>query len=154
MPSLSTTKWVRYEPALPGNAELPEAERFHLEVCAGLSVVELADVREGLVDTWKAAAEANAPDLGERLAFELGGAVRMGKVPLTLDDVPIDTLGKYLDVIARQTALPLVRELMDCLNHHNSWEGLRALFSVRPFGGTTGTASQKTEPAENQTAAR
>lgn len=154
MANLSTKKWARYEPALPGNAELPAAERFYLEVCAGLSVVELSDVRDGLATKWRELVEAEAADMGAQLAEKLAPAVRLGAVPLTLDGVAIDTLGKYLDVIARQSALPLMRELMDCINHHNSWEGLRALFSVRPFGGTTGTASEKTEPAENQTAAR
>lgn len=49
MANLSTKKWVRYEPALPGNLDLPEAQRFYLEVCAGLTVVELDQLRLSLI---------------------------------------------------------------------------------------------------------
>lgn len=153
MADLSSKKWARYEPSLPGNAELPEAQRFYLEVAAGLSVIEYAAASDGFFSEWRAT-ETDDKTIGARLAKHLGPFVRFGAEPLTLDGEVVDDLARYLQVISEQRAAPLVIELIGCFGYHNSYEGQRELFSVRSFGGTTGTASRKTEPAESQTAAR
>ena len=80
MPELSTKKWVRYEPALSGNSELPEAERFYLEVRAGLSVVDWDAARGGFFEAWRTADGLPLEGRGERLAAPLDGVVRLGKV--------------------------------------------------------------------------
>lgn len=153
MAELSSKKWVRYEPSIPGNAELPEAQRFHLEVQAGLSVLEYSEASRAFFDVWSTG-KRDDPELGAKLAAPLLPFVRLGKEPLTLNGAPVAGLAEYLHAFAQQVGAPLVVELIGCFGWHNSYEGQRVVFSVRSFGGSTGTASPQTEPAGSQAAAR
>ena len=155
MPSLSLKRWVRYEPALPGNAELPVEQRFYLEVLVGLSTLEWEGMRKAFTAAWRKLATENTPDsgAGAALAAAVEGFVRFGKEPLTLETGPVTDVAGYLQALAEQHASPLLTELFECLLWHNGYEGKRVVFSVRSFGGAPGTTSTKTEPAENQTAA-
>lgn len=153
MADLSSKKWVRYEPSIPGNAELPEGERFYLEVQAGLSVLEYSEASKAFFAVWESGKRDDS-ELGAKLAAPLERFVRFGKVPLTLNGAPVTDLATYLQAFAQQIGAPLVVELIGCFGWHNSYEGQRVVFSVRSFGGPTGTAAPKTEQAENQTAAR
>lgn len=152
MADLSSKKWVRYEPSIPGNAELPEAQRFYLEVQAGLSVLEYSEASKAFVDVWSAG-KRDDPEVGTKLATPIEAFVRLGKEPLTLNGAPVTSLAEYLQAFAQQVGAPLLVELIGCFGWHNSYEGQRVVFSVRSFGGSTGTASTPTEPAENQAAA-
>lgn len=150
MANLSTKQWVRYEPNIPGNLELPVAERFYLEVRAGLSTLELQAMRSGVAEVVAKDAESRHVEL----AAKLDGVVRMGAEPLSLEGVPVEGLAGYLAAVSTQVGMPLVTELFTKVNELNSWDGVRALFSVRPSGGGTGTASTSTEPAGPLAAAR
>lgn len=152
MADLSSKKWVRYEPSIPGNAELPEAQRFYLEVQAGLSVLEYSDASKTFFDVWSTI-KRDDPQLGAKLAEPLAPFVRLGKEPLTLNGEPVVDLASYIQTFAQTIGAPLLVELIGCFGWHNSYEGQRVVFSVRSFGGSTGTASPQTEPAENQPAA-
>jgi len=138
MAGLTLSRWARYEPSIPGNSDLVVAERFHLELCAGMSTVAFGALLEALKDAKDAAAVATA----------LSPSVRLGVVPLTLDGEAVDTLEKYVTAISEQRGSPLLFELQERLVWFNSYGGTRELFCVRPFGGTASTAeAQKTDAA-------
>jgi hypothetical protein len=138
MAGLTLAKWARYEPSIPGNADLPAGERFYLELHAGMSTVAFGALLEALKDAKDAAAVAAA----------LSPSVRLGAVPLTLDGESVDTLEKYVAAISEQRGSPLLFELQERLVWFNSYGGTRELFCVRPFGGTASTAgAQKTDAA-------
>lgn len=147
MPSLSLSKWVRYEPSIPGNLELPAAERFYLEVHAGLTVEQFETMR------------APGPD-GEtfeearhRLATHLAGVVRLGAATLVLDGRPVEAVADYISAILCQSGQPLYQELLDKVRSCNSWEGTREVFSVRLSGSTASTPA-RSNGAGTQTAAQ
>lgn len=143
MPSLSLSKWSRYEPSIPGNIELPEAERFFLEVAAGLSVVELQAVFAEL--------KASSGDAG--IAKALEPVVRLGSVPLVLNGAPVASVGEYVVTVAGQCGFPFLTELQNRIAHCNSYGGTREVFFGRPSGGTASTPGTSTEPGSVQTAA-
>lgn len=144
MASLSLQKWARYEPSIPGNLELPEAERFYLEVAAALPVVRF----QALVEQ---ASEAKDEATAISAVSEV---VRLGKVPLVLDGVEVATLAEYLAAITAQRTMPLWNELTERLVHFNTYAGIRELFSARPSGGTASTPAPNTAPVGPQTAGR
>ena len=143
MADLSTKQWVRYEPGVPGNAELPASERLYFEVCAGLSVMEFQKVRAGIASL----VDADPATRPHALALELAGVVRLGAGAHRVNGAPLTALEQYLEVADAQVGQPLLIELFERVKELNSWEGVRALFSVRPSGGTTGTPSVPSQTA-------
>ena len=73
------------------------------------------------------------------------GIVELGPVSVALDGKPVKRLGDYLTVIGVQKGRALLEELLGTIVYNNSTKGTKALFSVRPFGGSAGTDSQGTE---------
>lgn len=139
MPSLSMSAWVRFEPAIPGNLDLPQPERFFLELPAGLPKVRLA----ALAEEMRSAADRT------QLAASIAAVIRLGSVPLVLDGAPVSSPQEYLEAIIGQAGTPLLEAMQDRLLELNSFGGARELFSGRPSGGTGTTpdpnAAQKTD---------
>lgn len=139
MANLTMRKKVKYTPNLPGNLELPEAERFHLWVTAGLSVLQYQAIT-------KAFAGVDLSDGGEVKNLEplleaLDGVVSLGDVKLTIEGVDVPDLLSYLKLMATQNGWFFWFDLMGKLAELNSVSGTKALFSERPSGGTAGTAA-------------
>jgi hypothetical protein len=145
MANLTLKKKVRYFPSIPGNLELPEAERFHLVVMSGLPKVVLEQV---VTDATEAAQRVDVTALTEALS----PAVSLGAVSLELDGVEVQTVGDYLTALAGQSGQPLLFELVQRVVELNSFSGARAVFSAPPSGGTAGTAALSTGQASGQTA--
>lgn len=143
MLSLSLTQWARYEPSIPGNAALPVAERFHLEVCAGMPSVQFDALVAALdgAETTDAAIAAMLP------------VVRLGSVPLKLNGFEVTDVTAYLAAILSQRGKPLWGEMTERLLHFNSYGGTRELFCGRPSGGIGTTPGASTAPGASQTAA-
>lgn len=133
MASLSLSKWARYEPSIPENLELPVGERFFLELHAGMSSIQFG----AFVETLKGV------DDEASMAAALSPAMRMGSVPLTLDDVAVESVAEYIMLVAGQRGRPLLTELQEKLVWLNSYGGTREVFCVRPSGGSAFTVDQK-----------
>ena len=138
MPTLSLNKWARYEPSIPGNLDLPAAERFYLLVNASMPAIDF----ESIVSDIRSA--KNDSDL----AAALSRAVRMGDVPLTIDGRPVLNSQSYLELVLSHRGAPLWSELQERVMTLNSFEGVRELFFVRPSGGTVSTPEQKAAQSE------
>ena len=134
MPSLTSVLKTKHYPAIPGNEELPEAERFSLVISSG---VPLLRMRQLLDD-----ARAGAFDSPEGAAKALEGLVELGPVPLTLDGEPVPTLEAYIRAIQGQAGQPLLDELLGKVREVNSLEGARVVFSKRQSGGSASTQDQ------------
>lgn len=143
MANLSLAKWARYEPSIPGNADLPVAERFFLEVASGLTVVRFQEMLDAL----------RAATTPAGIAAALDGVVRLGTVPLTLDGEEIRTAADYVEQLLEQRGVPLFAELQERLGHWNSYGGTREVFFERPSGGIASTPGPSTDPGSVQTAA-
>lgn len=142
MPELSVAKWVRYEPNIPGNLDLPAAERFFLEVRAGVPEADFKAYLEAL----RAAKEAGT---GAALAT----MARLGAVPLTLEGAAVPTAEAYVAAIENQAGLPLWRELVDFVMKANRWSPEQELFFARPSGGSASTPGTSTAPGARPTVA-
>lgn len=142
MADLSLKRWARYEPGIPGNAELKPEERFYLEVQAGLSTVEVRSLFEQMPQTENAEARAEL----------LAKAVRLGRVPLRLDGADVSTLTDYCRAIESDRGQLLVTELLDMVLRANTYDGVREFFSARPSGGSASTPAPSGAPAGSQTA--
>lgn len=161
MPSLDNAfKWVRYEPDLGGNRQLPEAQRFFLEVACGLTKLQLERLYEQLGEKSKdrqtegKTLEELFTEYAADLSDVLGCFVRMGKEPLKLNGAEVKTLADYLEVAVRQHGQPLVTELFTAVRTANSVEGTRELFSGRHSGGFTFTGEPSAEQDESPRAGR
>jgi hypothetical protein len=140
------SRWHKWEPGLGNNRELPEAERFVLLVAAGLTKTELDAWRENFTSAAESAIgeteEARANAQLDAYARALETVVRMGAVPLTVDGRPVATLRDYCALLLAQPSLIEWQELIAAVVHFNSYEGAREVFSVRPSGGSAGTATR------------
>jgi hypothetical protein len=145
MPVLSVSKWVRHEPNIPGNLDLPVAERFHLYVRAGVSSLDFEAYRAAL----RAQHDAKASS-GPAVTL----MVKLGDTTLDLDGVKVTTLEEYAKAIEDQQGFPLWRELVDFILAVNRWGPEQELFYGRPSGGSGSTPGQSTAPGAGQTAAR
>ena len=134
MPSLSSVLKTKHYPSIPGNAELPESERFSLVISSGVSLLRM---RQLLDD-----AKAGAFDTPVGAAAALAGLVELGPVPLTLDGEPVTTLEAYVRAIQGQAGQPLLDELLNRVREVNSLEGARVVFSKLQSGGTASTCGQ------------
>lgn len=134
MASLTSILKTKHYPSIPGNEDLPEAERFSLVISSGVPLLRmrqlLDDARGGAFDTPDGAAAA------------LAGLVELGPVPLTLDGEPVPTLEAYIRAIQGQAGQPLLDELLNRVREVNSLEGARVVFSKRQSGGSDSTRDQ------------
>jgi len=134
MPSLTSVLKTKHYPSIPGNAELPEADRFSLVLSSG---VPLLRMRQLLDD-----ARGGAFDSPEGAAAALAGLVELGPVPLTLDGEQVPSLEAYIRAIQGQAGQPLLDELLNRVREVNSLEGARVVFSKLQSGGSDSTRGQ------------
>lgn len=143
MADLSLKRWARYEPSIPGNAALPAAERFFLEVQGGLSTLE---VRAFFTQFLEATTHEARAEL-------LAKVCRMGSVPLKLDGAEVTGLDGYLAAIWGERGQMLLTEALEMVTKANTYDGARELFSGRPSGGSASTADASTAKVVSRTAA-
>lgn len=154
MPDLKRMwRWHRWEPGLGGNLELEPTKRFWLELAVGLSKVEkdaLGQVRasavpEGLEgDALAAAVKASEAEYEAAWIKNLEPFVRLGTEPLSVEGVPVKTLGDYVALLFRQPGLLDWSELISTLMHLNGAAGATEVFAARLSGGSSGTARAST----------
>lgn len=158
---LSLTRWVRYEPTLPGNLDLPDGKRFYLELLSGMTKAQLFAMNEALKTRVRLGLDGKPrmPTPGEeeedvcRLAEVAAGVIRLGSEPLTIDGVEVKELVDYLRPVRQQMAEYWFDELFGRLLEINRTEGMKAVFSVRPSGGSSGTPDPSSASKANQPAA-
>lgn len=134
MPSLSSTMKVRFEPSIPGNSELPKAERFHLLLSSGVSITRMQALLESARDGSFESAETGAK--------ALEGMAWLGSVPLELDGEKVETMEQYLGALLKQSGVPLFLEMLERLKEINSASGAKLVFCERPSGGTASIPAQ------------
>lgn len=137
----SLARWEKYVPTLGNNHEL--SQPFYLRVAAGLTIEELRGLRER-VDALTAGATA------AQTSAVFAGVVQMGGEPLVVDGAPVDTLEKYLELVAHQRGGDLLGELLSTLFHLNSTAGAQELFSARLSGGSRTTRPSAPETADTR----
>lgn len=155
-------RWVRFEPDLGNNLELPPEERFYLEIASSLTKEQLTEAfltlkaeMESVAETAKAEGRAEtAAELAGAITKGIGEYVRTG--PLTVDGVKVDGLSGYLEHVVAGLADQggyNIEEVTVQLRRVNSFTGSRALFYERLSGGATSTQPPSTGLGGSQTAA-
>lgn len=141
MAALSLKKKVKYFPSIPGNRDLPEAERLTLLITSGMPKLERDDFyarAELMADAEKSNTIEGADDLEK--SFE--GVVELVPSETTIEGKKMTRLADYLLVISSQPGAPFLDELTKTIVWNNSARGNKELFSEPLPGGTASTASR------------
>lgn len=175
MASLGLKKWVRYVPDIGDNRE--QAEPLTLEVCTGLTRMELSAWRDAI-------SEAKAPLAKEaqRLSEEVGAgrmesgaafaaleeattASNVATVGIiaqyvrlvgkhTIDGRPVETLADYVGIVSELAGGDALKELLAVVPRLNTLSEEDAVFYARLSGGLATTSRRSAAPKESQTAAQ